>query len=81
MLAVLPASETASLRIRGAKCNAKDKTQRFEITKVKGKDKGYTFSNLYAYLWSTDNGFILEEIGDATLDTFFKLVDNGKAPA
>ena len=71
---------TASLRIRGAKCNVKSKAQRFDIVKVKGKGKGYVFSNRDAYLWHTDNGFILEEIGDATLDTFFKLVDNGKAP-
>jgi hypothetical protein len=72
---------TASLRVRSAKCNPKAKTQRFEIVKVKGKGKGYVFSNRDAYLWHTDKGFILEEIGDATLDTYFKLVDNGKAPA
>lgn len=74
-------AETASLRVRSARCNAKDKKQRFEIVKVKGKGKGYVFSNQGAYLWQTKKGFILEEIGDATLDTYFKLVDNGRAPA
>lgn len=69
------------LTVGAAVCSADDPRQRFDIAAVEGQDSVYAISSNSAYLQnSSTRGLILEELGDATLTTFFRLVDNGSAP-
>ncbi|WP_326552784.1 hypothetical protein [Micromonospora sp. NBC_01813] len=71
------------LTVGAAVCAADDSRQRFAIAVVEGQgeDSVYAISSNSAYLQnSSTRGLILEELGDATLTTFFRLVDNGSAP-
>jgi hypothetical protein len=72
------------LTVVGAACSANDRRQRFAVTRhgQSGGQPTYAIANLDAFLqFSSRRGLILEELGDATLTTTFRLVDNGDAPA
>jgi len=68
---------TNSLTVNAATCKASDAAQVFTIDKVRGGS--YAISNSSAYLQESSSGLIAQELGDADLETTFKLVDNGKA--
>lgn len=74
---------SAPLTVAAAPCVPTEPRQLFSIV-VSGSEGGkrtYAISNSSAYLqYSSQRGLILEELGDATLDTVFKFVDNGAAP-
>lgn len=75
-------SGSAPLRVVGAACDPGEPRQRFTIVRdgQRGGAPAYAISNLSAFLQhSPTRGLILEEIGDATLTTYFRLVDNGPA--
>ena len=68
-----------SLTVVGAVCNASDDRQLFDVA---ADGKNYVISNSSAFLQVDSDGFLIaEELGDASLETSFKLVDNGKANA
>ncbi|MEU1603179.1 hypothetical protein [Micromonospora matsumotoense] len=71
------------LTVVAAACSPDEPRQLFTIA-VHGSDGGqrtYSLSNNSAYLqYSDQRGLILEELGDATLGTVFRFVDNGAAP-
>ncbi|WFE29432.1 hypothetical protein O7623_09685 [Solwaraspora sp. WMMD791] len=73
---------SAPLTVGAAVCAADEPRQRFEITVVQAQgEDAYAISSSAAYLqYSSTRGLILEELGDATLTTFFRFVDNGAAP-
>lgn len=73
---------SAPLTVGAAVCAADEPRQRFEITVVQAQgEETYAISSSAAYLqYSSTRGLILEELGDATLTTFFRFVDNGAAP-
>lgn len=69
---------TAPLSVIGAACDTSDTAQQFEVTP---RGSAYAISNRSAFLqYSSRNGLIVEELGDAPLETTFRLVDNGSAP-
>ncbi len=72
------------LTVAGAACSASDPRQQFTITR-RGQSDGrptYAIADGGAFLqYSSRRGLILEELGDATLTTTFRFVDNGAAPA
>ncbi|KWV31184.1 hypothetical protein [Micromonospora rifamycinica] len=74
---------SAPLTVAAAPCLPTEPRQLFSIV-VSGSEGGkrtYAISNSSAYLqYSSQRGLILEELGDATLDTVFRFVDNGAAP-
>lgn len=75
-------SGTNPLTVGAAACSVDDPRQRFTIAPVQGQGDGsvYAISSDSAYLQhSSTRGLILEELGDATLTTFFRFVDNGPA--
>ena len=66
-----------SLTVVGALCNASDDRQLFDVA---ADGKNYVISNASAFLQVDSDGFLIaQELGDASLETSFKLVDNGKA--
>jgi hypothetical protein len=68
-----------SLTVVGALCNASDDRQLFDVA---ADGKNYVISNSSAFLQVDGDGFLIaQELGDASLETSFKLVDNGKANA
>ncbi|WP_328346386.1 hypothetical protein [Micromonospora sp. NBC_00421] len=71
------------LTVVAATCSPAEPRQLFSIV-AHGSDGGqqtYALSNNSAYLqYSDQRGLILEELGDATLNTVFRFVDNGPAP-
>jgi hypothetical protein len=84
--------EPSCLRVRGrgsnpltvvaAACDTRDANQLFTVTFDKRDSQGhrtYVVSNQSAFLQVVHGELIAEEIGDSTLKTSFRLVDNGKA--
>ncbi|MBX7267265.1 hypothetical protein KIF24_15400 [Micromonospora sp. Llam7] len=71
------------LRVVAAGCAPDEPRQQFSVARD-GQWDGeatYAISNHWAYLQnSPTRGLILEELGDASLTTRFRLVDNGPAP-
>ncbi|SCE80319.1 hypothetical protein GA0070216_102205 [Micromonospora matsumotoense] len=71
------------LTVVAAACSPDEPRQLFSIV-VHGSEGGqrtYALSNNSAYLqYSDQRGLILEELGDAPLETVFRFVDNGAAP-
>jgi hypothetical protein len=66
-----------SLTVVAALCDASNDRQLFDVA---ADGKNYVISNASAYLQVNSDGFLIaEELGDAPLETSFKLVDNGKA--
>jgi hypothetical protein len=67
-----------------ATCDSKRAGQLFDITKLAAKDNGrptYAISNAGAFLqYFPRTGLILQELGDAGLETSYSFVDNGPAP-
>ncbi|NLU78384.1 hypothetical protein HCA58_08335 [Micromonospora sp. HNM0581] len=77
------ASGSQPLRVVGAVCSPEEPRQQFTVIRDGERDgkPTYAVSNQSAYLqYSTTQGVILEELGDAPLTTRFRLVDNGAAP-
>ncbi|MFY1651144.1 hypothetical protein ACN27J_09635 [Solwaraspora sp. WMMB762] len=71
------------LTVVAADCVASEPRQHFSISAVErdGGEPSYAISSASAYLQhSATRGLILEELGDATLTTYFRLVDNGPSP-
>ncbi|MER5457184.1 hypothetical protein ABT008_20580 [Micromonospora sp. NPDC002389] len=76
-------SGSSPLRVVGAACDPDAPRQRFSIVRdgERGGAPTYAISNHSAFLQhSPTRGLILEELGDASLTTYFRLVDNGAAP-
>ncbi|MFI6159638.1 hypothetical protein ACIA59_06810 [Micromonospora haikouensis] len=71
-------SGSEPLRIEAAGCARDEPRQRFTVVR---DGSAYAISSQSAYLqFSPTWGLILEEAGDATVTTRFRLVDNGSAP-
>ncbi|MFY1699131.1 hypothetical protein [Solwaraspora sp. WMMA2101] len=71
------------LTVVAADCVASEPRQHFSISVVEraGGEPSYAISSASAYLQhSATRGLILEELGDATLTTYFRFVDNGPSP-
>ncbi|MEU1754044.1 hypothetical protein ABZ436_15445 [Micromonospora matsumotoense] len=71
------------LTVVAAACSPDEPRQLFTIAVhgAEGGQRTYALSNNSAYLqYSDQRGLILEELGDATLGTVFRFVDNGPAP-
>ncbi|WBB95048.1 hypothetical protein O7543_00735 [Solwaraspora sp. WMMA2080] len=71
------------LTVVAADCVASEPRQHFSISAVErdGGEPSYAISSASAYLQhSATRGLILEELGDATLTTYFRFVDNGPSP-
>jgi hypothetical protein len=69
-----------SITVQGADCDEANADQLFSITRE--DDGTYAISNDDLYLqFSGTSGLILEELGDAPLETTFRINDNGPAPA
>ncbi|MFI9638817.1 hypothetical protein ACIG87_01940 [Micromonospora sp. NPDC051925] len=74
---------TASLTIVAAACSPTEPRQLFSIDAYDSKSgqRTYSISNNSAFLqYFSRSGLILEELGDASLTTEFRFVDNGPAP-
>jgi len=68
---------TQSLTVVGAVCKSSDERQLFDVA---ADGKNYVISNASAFLQVDGDGLLIaQELGDAPLETSFKLVDNGKA--
>ncbi|MBW4700813.1 hypothetical protein [Micromonospora sp. RL09-050-HVF-A] len=71
------------LTVVAAACSPDEPRQLFSIVvhSSEGGQRTYALSNNSAYLqYSDQRGLILEELGDAPLETVFRFVDNGPAP-
>ncbi|GIJ78683.1 hypothetical protein SAMN05443287_102351 [Micromonospora phaseoli] len=71
------------LRVAAAPCLPDEPRQQFSVVRDGQRDgePTYAISSNSAYLQnSPTRGLILEELGDASLTTYFRLVDNGAAP-
>jgi hypothetical protein len=76
-------SGSQPLRVVAAACAPSEPRQQFAIVLngQRGGEPTYAISSHSAYLQnSPTRGLILEELGDASLTTRFRLVDNGAAP-
>jgi hypothetical protein len=66
-----------SLTVVAAHCDTSDDRQLFDVA---ADGKNYAISNASAFLQVDNDGLLIaQELGDAPLETTFKLVDNGKA--
>ncbi|MFI9641196.1 hypothetical protein ACIG87_14220 [Micromonospora sp. NPDC051925] len=75
---VITPDKGGALTVEGAACDPRKPAQQFTIASA-GKG-AYAISNNSAFLqFSPSRGLILEELGDATLRSTFRLVDVGPA--
>jgi hypothetical protein len=69
---------TKPLRVVSAACDASNPRQKFTIV---ASGRAYAISNSSAYLQTfLSSGLILEELGDAELNSTWRLIDSGAAP-